>query len=217
MTPYLNMYIDIHTHHSTHDNGVTGIVNCDATAIGSSPASVGIHPWNITDGWKEDFNYIKTVAGKAEVAAIGECGIDKVKSPASIEVQREVLKAHIELAEKVKKPLIIHCIRGTEEIISLHKESSPKQAWIIHGFRGKPQLATQLLREGFFLSYGERFNCDSLAATPIDRLFIESDTNDKSIKEIYTAIAGVKETAIESLAAAIEDNARRCGIELNGL
>lgn len=217
MTPYLNMYIDIHTHHSTHDNGVTGIVNCDATAIGSSPASIGIHPWNITDRWKEDFNYIKMAAGKAEVAAIGECGIDKVKSPASIEVQREVLKVHIELAEKVKKPLIIHCIRGAEEIISLHKESSPKQAWIIHGFRGKPQLATQLLREGLFLSYGEKFNSESLAETPLGRLFIESDTSDKNIKEIYTAIASVKETTIESLAAAIEDNARRCGIALNGL
>lgn len=215
MTPYLNMYIDIHTHHSTHDDAVTSIVNSDASAIASSPASVGIHPWKITERWKEDFNEIKSAASKAEVAAIGECGIDKVKSPASIEVQREVLKAHIDLAEEVKKPLILHCVRGAEEIVSLHKETAPQQAWIIHGFRGKPQLAGQLLREGFFLSYGDKFNSESLAATPLDRLFIESDTGEKDIKEIYATIASAKGTTIERLARAIEENARRCRININ--
>ena len=47
--------------------------------------------------------------------------------------------------------------------------------WIIHGFRGKPQLAEALIRQGFYLSLGERYNPMSAAVIPIDRLLAESD------------------------------------------
>ncbi len=202
------MYIDIHTHRTTLGEAVTSIVNNATTA---SFASVGIHPWDITPQWPTELERVAIAAKEERVVAIGECGIDKIKSPASIELQTEVLKAHIELSEKIEKPLILHCVRGAEEIISLHKKHRPRQAWIIHGFRGRPELAKQLLREGFFLSFGEKFNNDSLAATPLNQLFAESDTSEKHIKDIYASIAKVKNISTEELATIIKENAGFCG------
>ena len=64
----------------------------------------------------------------------------------------------------------------------------PQQQWIIHGFRGKPQQAQQLLDNGFQLSFGEHFNADSLAlAFHRHSLWLETDESTHSIEEIYDA------------------------------
>ena len=81
----------------------------------------------------------------------------------------------IEISENRELPLILHIVRAFPEIIALKKQLSPKQPWIIHGFRGKPQLASELLRHGFYLSIGEKYNPEAVAVIPRDRLLLESD------------------------------------------
>jgi TatD DNase family protein len=207
------MFIDLHTHNAEHDERCIKIVSSNTlTSAANTLFSAGIHPWDISDSWQEDIQRIAAIAGDKRVVAIGECGIDKIKSLAGIETQKEVLKAHIAISEKEEKPLILHCVKGFDSIIALHKESRPRQAWIIHGFRGKPEQAAQLLREGFYLSYGEKHNHDSLVATPLDRLFIESDTSTTSIGEIYHSIAMELGTSTEALMAATQENATKCNI-----
>jgi TatD DNase family protein len=175
---------------------------------------MGIHPWNISSDWEKQFAIIRANACKENVCAIGECGTDKLKSPANEELQQEVFRAHATLAEEAGKPLIIHCVKGFDTIIALHKEISPKQAWIIHGFRGKPQQAEQLIKNGFYISFGDKFNIDSVKATPLERLFIESDESKKNIDKIYDEIAKVKGCSIAELCAAIMHNAVKCNIPL---
>ena len=79
------------------------------------------------------------------------------------------------LSEKNSLPLILHVVKAFPEIIALKKELKPRQPWIIHGFRGKPELAKELHRHGFFLSLGERHNPDAAAIIPAERLLLESD------------------------------------------
>lgn len=201
---------DIHTH-NVDSNPQSSIYNSKAYIDGRR-ISIGIHPWNIDDSWKELFSAIKKEASKENVCAIGECGIDKLKSPATAEFQKEVFKVHAMLAEKVKKPLIIHCVKGLDEIIALHKEITPEQAWIIHGFRGKPQQAEQLIKNGFYISFGEKFNSDSLKATPIEKLFIESDESNIEIDEIYRRIAEARGCTTEELALSVINNAGKCNL-----
>lgn len=195
--------IDIHTHDTGRENA---ILNC-STHIAGRRISIGIHPWNITNDWEKQFKDIERMALECNVAAIGECGIDKLKSPAPIETQRIIFRKHAELAEELHKPLIIHCVKGFDEIIALHKEMAPAQAWTIHGFRGKSQQAIQLTKAGFNLSFGEKFNHDSVKATPMERMFVESDESRMPIHEIYAAIATAKGVPIEELAATIQKNA----------
>ena len=200
MTP-----IDIHAHNSTDIAGT--IFNSGCNYITGRNISIGIHPWHINDNWKSELASIAEWAKFTNVVAIGECGLDMLKSPADIELQEEIFLSHAQLSEALCKPLIIHCVKAFDRLMSLHKEQRPRQAWIIHGFRGKPQLAVQLIDAGFYISLGERFNPDSAKAIPTDRLFIESDESPLPIADIYASIAAAKETPCDELALQIKANA----------
>lgn len=209
------MFIDLHTHHATHTPHTISIIDCGTTPpTDSTPCSVGIHPWHIPPAWEHCMEQISRAAQAKNVVAIGECGIDKLNSPATPALQTEILAAHATLAEEAQKPLILHCVKGQEEIIGLHRKMAAKQAWIIHGFRGKPTQAEQLLREGFFLSFGAVFNPRSLAITPADRLFIESDTSNTPIEDIYKVAALCRGVSTEELAATIASNIKLCNIAI---
>ena len=198
--------IDIHTHNSTAATDT--IFNSGCNYIADRNISIGIHPWYIKDKWKSELASIAEWAKAANVVAIGECGFDMLKSPTDILLQEEIFMAHAQLAEEMQKPLIIHCVKAFDRLMALHKELKPRQAWIIHGFRGKPQLATQLVNAGFYVSLGERFNPDSAKAIPTDRLFIESDESPLPIADIYASVAEAKEIPAEQLALQIMANAR---------
>ena len=203
--------IDIHTHNNTAGNS---IFNSGTLYLADKKISVGIHPWYINAEWKNKLATIVGFAGKGNVVAIGECGIDILKSPAPVELQEEIFKAHILLAEELRKPLIIHCVKAYDRLIALRNELKPQQAWIVHGFRGKPQQTEQLIKAGFYISLGEKFNPDSARIIPADRLFIESDESSAAIADIYAAVACAKGAYIEALAVQTEQNAAKCGIIL---
>ena len=201
--------IDIHTHNTVIADRT--IFNSGTIYIAGRNISIGIHPWHIGNDWKEKFASIAGFAKEKNVVAIGECGFDMLKSPAPIELQEEIFKVHVELSEELQKPLIIHCVKAHDRIIALHKELKPQQAWILHGFRGKPQQALQLVRAGLYISLGEKFNTESTNAIPMEKLFIETDESPLPLTEIYAAVAAAKGTTKEQLAQQIAINARIFG------
>ena len=204
------LLFDIHTHNLQADYE-TAILDCGTVYTAGRRISMGIHPWHITTGWEKVFDSIKQYCTQENVAAIGECGIDKLHSPASLEVQKELFRAHAILAEEVKKPLIIHCVKGIEEILSVRKEIKPVQAWIIHSFRGKKEEAKQLTNAGFYLSLGEKFNAMSAAAIPAGRLLVETDDSNKGITDIYCAVSTARNCTVEELQAIITGNIKDIG------
>lgn len=151
--------IDIHTH---HERG------------GRHLYSAGLHPWETADATEEQLGRLDAVIERDYVVAIGEVGLDALRG-APLERQEEMLRHFIKLSERVEKPLIIHCVRAWDRLLKLHREMKPKQPWAIHGFRGKPELARQLLDEGMYISLGRRYNPATAAIIPGERLLIESD------------------------------------------
>ena len=203
--------IDIHTHIARED-GNTAILNIGTDHPNGRLCSIGIHPWRISNEWEEQFRIVEESVTRKEVVAIGECGFDTLKSPATKEEQYRVFIKHIELSERVKKPIIIHLVKGADLLLRASKEQQHNERWIIHGFRGKPQQAMQLLSAGMYISLGERFNIETAKIIPLDRLFIESDESNIPLYNIYQQIAQAKEISIEVLAAQITLNAKECGI-----
>lgn len=115
--------------------------------------------------------------------AIGESGLDRLRG-ASLDRQEAIFRRQVAISESVGKPMILHVVKAFPEIMRLRRELSPAQPWVIHGFRGKPQLAAELLREGFYISLGERFNRETAEIIPADRLFVETDESRLSVEEI---------------------------------
>lgn len=160
--------------------------------------SVGIHPWKVNDGWEKTFENVSNVARKDEVWAIGECGLDKVRGEA-FSRQMEAFKAHIHLSESVEKPLIIHCVKAVDEVLALRhalnlrckKTAKEPQPWVIHGFRGKPKQAKQLMTKGLLLSFGHQYNIETLREvfTSCRPFFLETDDLPLSVRQIYAQVA----------------------------
>lgn len=122
------------------------------TKPGEAWYSAGIHPWDtLTPPVEAEWQALDTLAADPRVAAIGECGLDAMRGGPQ-EVQEEIFRRQAALAERVGKFLIIHCVRRYGRLMELHRELRPGQPWIVHGFRGKPELARQLLREGIQIS-----------------------------------------------------------------
>ncbi len=169
--------------------------------------SCGIHPWYSEDS-DTQMAYLTEIASSSRIVAIGETGLDKLKGP-SFEIQTPVFKKHIELSEKLEKPVIIHCVKAWEELLKVKKETNPNQPWIIHGYRGKPDLTKKLINDGFYFSVGENINVDSMQLIPLDRMFCETDEGDMSIREVYLQAARSLNLDVVEFADTVAVNVRK--------
>lgn len=137
---------------------------------------------------------LETIAIAPEILFIGECGLDRLKG-AELLFQTEVFERQIELAERLHKPVIVHCVKAYSELLHLRKMLRPTMPWVIHGFNAKPQIAEQALTRGCFLSLGKALlmpesNANKVLKTiSLERLFLETDDSMIPIERIYEAAA----------------------------
>ncbi|MGZ5000278.1 MAG: TatD family hydrolase [Methylomonas sp.] len=177
--------------------------------------SIGIHPWFID---RQDIDIamrlLSAVACNPNLLAIGECGLDKcIATPLALQI--DVFTRQIELAEHLGKPLLIHCVKAYNELLQIKKSSRAGPAWIIHGFNANPVLAAQLINHGCYLSFGaallnpQSLSGRALAGTPLERLFLETDTADVPIGAIYAAAAKMLRLNAATLGQQILNNFNR--------
>lgn len=208
---------DIHTHNLpySHVSGYnsTYILNTmpnDFEAMrlheGNRYLSCGIHPW-YSDDWEQQLDILNNISTDKSIVAIGECGLDTLRG-LSMDMQIDIFRKHILLSEQVNKPLIIHCVRSWDRLLSIKKEMIPRQTWIVHGFRGKPALAKQLVQSGMYLSLGSLFNTQSVLEIPLDNLFLETDESDVGIESVYRDVATALNMSVSDLATQVYANVK---------
>ena len=204
-------YFDIHTH-TPPLNPNEALYSCsfkDASLPNTGIISVGIHPWDLTENNAEELlHWLEKSAKNPGVVAIGECGIDKLRG-ISINKQIDIFQKCIMLSEQMSLPVIIHAVKCTEELIRIKKEIKPKMPWIIHGFRGKVPMAQSLLKHGFYLSFGEHYQEESLKCTPLDKIFLETDESSLPIEDIYKKAAFKYGITTEILKKSVISNAQK--------
>lgn len=213
-------YYDIHTHNIAQNKENTiSIVNLPDEDNGMLPDidniyfSKGIHPAHISGFLDENaIINIREQLNNPRIVAIGECGIDHLAHNAKLDEQIRVFEQMILLSEEIQKPLIVHNVRATGEIMQLFKKYRPKQTWIIHGFRGNIQTAQQLQRLGIWLSLGPRYN-DSIFTSQyldMDKILLETDGKQGiQIKNIYREIAQNAKMDEENFTALIRQNVQK--------
>lgn len=182
-------YIDFHTHRVPSASDVVAVVDGRETW--------GIHPWRADEAFVSP--------DLADRIAIGECGLDGLRGP-SMEVQEKVFLEQIVLSEQHEKPLVIHCVKAIDRLLQLRRKQHPAMPWMFHGFRGKPQQLHSLLDAGFFVSFGFRFNEESLRLCPLERLMLETDEGERPIAELYNNVAEVRGIDVSSLCIAMAEN-----------
>lgn len=169
--------------------------------------SAGMHPRYLETNYETAWKTLQEASAQKAMVAIGEAGLDKL-APAPLNLQKKVFEQQIELAEAVSKPLIIHSVHTFNEIIQFKKFFRPSVAWIIHGFRGKKEMAEQLLNHGFYLSFGAHYAEEALQVTPSDRIFLETDESLISINSLYEKAARLLSLPVADLTLLVQNNIR---------
>ena len=113
------------------------------------------------------------------------------------------------------RPLVLHNVRGTSEILQLHKKHHPTQAWVVHGFNGTQEEARQLTCRGIHLSVGESLLYDnrkitiSISSISLDHLFFETDEAAIPVSEVYRRASELMGIPLEVLKARVFANFKR--------
>lgn len=189
-------YIDFHTHHPAPDG-------CFAWQQGVQ--TQGIHPWCAKE---DDITFYPT----GDVLAIGECGLDKLCAT-PYDLQKEIFIHHIRLSESLRRPLLIHCVKALDDLLLLRRTYAPLQPWMVHGFRGKPQQLTTLIGSGFYVSFGRKYNEESLLSCPLNMMLLETDDDLCDIALLYADVARKRNVSLEALVEQMWENA--CALNEN--
>ncbi len=224
------------------DEGITTIVNVgfNRETIPSSIAlteqydfifsSVGWHPQDAKDMQIDDLDWLEQLTAHEKVIAIGEIGLDYYWDTTAKDIQQRVCREQIQLARKVKLPIIIHDREAHQDIVKLLKEEHAHEVGgIMHCFSGSWEMAKACLDMNFYISFGGPITYKNakqpkevLAQVPIERLLIETDCpyltphpfrgtrNESSyLKVIAQSAAEIRGMSFEELASVTTENARR--------
>lgn len=199
-------FFDFH-HHDAGKN--LGIYNLKFNEVPpENYFSAGIHPDAVADDFEEKLNWLREISAHKNCVAIGECGLDGLID-VDEKLQEKAFLAQIEFANSLQKPLIIHCVKRFSQLLRFRKVS--KIPMIVHGFNKRKSIGDDLLKNGFCLSFGKSvlYNVnlqDFLRDFPTDKLFLETDSSDFEIKELYQKVAGLKNISLEDLSQKIREN-----------
>lgn len=211
-------FIDIHTHRPATSPEIFALISSDYHAAPEQDKfySYGIHPWHIEQNPLNDsLPVLMQAVSLPQALAVGEAGLDRFIGM-SFELQEKYFKAQITVSEYYKKPMIIHCVKAHSDIQEIRKAGKFKMPWVIHGFNANKQTADQMIKMGFYLSFGKALLDPESKATqifpliPIKNIFLETDDADIDIKEVYAVAAGLRKLSVDQLKQKIAENARVC-------
>jgi TatD DNase family protein len=206
-------FFNFHTHQFTNQPNILELVNQYPQEFDASIPfySIGIHPWYIKeDQIDADLKIIEEKLQTKNCLALGECGLDKrIEIP--LEEQILVFEKQLALAEKYKKPVVIHCVAAFQEVIAIKKKLKISVPMIIHGFSKNTQIAEQLIKAGFYISFGKYLlrNPELKSVflnVPNDRFFLETDTIEEGITQVYDLALEYKNITIKELQSIISSN-----------
>lgn len=212
-------FVNIHTHREVED-GVMAIKNVlpSYATNHSLHISVGVHPWFISaERIDQDIKWVRLWAEKAEVLAIGECGLDR-KCSTPWEIQKRVFIEHLDMATEVNKPLIIHCVRAQQEVLRELKQV--KVPFLFHGFNRGIEMAMEIINEGGYIGLSSAI-LNKLEAVhwvreiPLNKVLLETDDLSISIQEVYRQFANVVDVELEELKWKLYQNTMSLGINWN--
>lgn len=196
-------------------------------------AAAGFHPHETAEmpsDWKER---LKDLLDHPKVRAIGEIGLDFHYDFAPRDVQQKIFEEQLILAEETGYPVIVHDREAhgpTMDIIARHK------AWgIMHSFSGSAEMAKELVKRGWYVSYSGSVtfkNAVNLTETvlhvPDDRLLVETDSpylapvpyrgvtnNSQYAYATAQKLADIRHVDIEHILKITNENAKRV-FKING-
>lgn len=176
------------------ENGVIGVLNCGSDLYGLRKsvelakefdmfyAAVGIHPENADEFNEDVVKEIKEFVKNEKVKAIGEIGLDYYweENPPR-EVQKEVFRAQMKLADELNLPVVIHDRDAHKDTLEIMKEF-PNVIGVVHCFSGSVEFAKECIKLGYYIGFtgvltfkNAKKLVDVCREMPAERMLVETD------------------------------------------
>lgn len=200
-------------------------------------AIVGISPNDIPEEGtqyeqilNQQLQQIEELAHNEKVVAIGEIGLDYYWNKENKEEQKLAFQRQIELANKLKLPIVIHTREAIYDTLEILKsEITPMKKGIFHCCPLNLDLIREGLKLGFYISFAGPITfknaknaAEAIQAVPLEKILIETDSpylapepkrgtrNDsRNVKYIAEKIAQIKQIPVEEVAKATYENAKK--------
>ncbi|MBF6466625.1 TatD family hydrolase [Nocardia beijingensis] len=197
-------------------------------------AAVALHPTRanaLDDDAKAE---LERLADDPRVVAVGETGLDyywpgKLDGCADIETQIEGFRWHIDLAKRVRKPLMIHNREADHDLLTVLLDEGPPDRVIFHCFSSDTNMALSCVAEGYILSFSGTVSFknahelrEAAKVVPDDQILVETDApyltphpfrgapnEPYCLPYTVRALAALREQDPVDLAKITTDNARR--------
>lgn len=190
--------------------------------------SCGAHPLN--QDQQIDPEHLYNLAQHERVVAIGETGLDYHYAPETKAVQMDSFVKHIQVANKINKPLIIHTRAAQQDTLDIMRaEHAEKSGGILHCFTETWDMAKQAIDMGFHISFSGIVTFKNAAElrevakqVPDDKILIETDApylapvpyrgkqnQPAYVVEVAKHLASIRGQSVEHIAKITSDNFNR--------
>ncbi|RFU40796.1 TatD family deoxyribonuclease [Actinomadura logoneensis] len=145
-------------------------------------AGVAIHPNDTTGVTDAVLDDIAALARNPKVRAIGETGLDYYRDWAPKEDQHRSFRAHIEIAKRSGKALVIHDREAHDDVLRILEEEGAPEHTVFHCFSGDAAMAEVCAERGYVMSFAGNITFknaqplrDALTVAPLDLILVETD------------------------------------------
>ena len=190
-------------------------------------ACYGLHPYLADEHTVDDIVRLKQWLQENPCVAVGECGLDYRENQADRRTQMKFFKAQLDIAHTVVKPVVIHSVRATEDVINTIRDF-PDLRGMIHSYSGSYEQAKQLLDIGFYISLGGAITYTRASKLrtmarkiPLDSILLETDAPDQPdaahhgernepayLVNVLRCLGELRDEPVEKIAAQTTANAR---------
>ncbi|MFB6436905.1 TatD family hydrolase [Streptomyces sp. NPDC056411] len=126
---------------------------------------------------------IDRLAGLPQVRGVGETGLDYFRTgPDGMAAQERSFRAHIEIAKRHGKALVIHDREAHADVLRILREEGAPERTVFHCYSGDAAMAKECAEAGYFLSFAGNVTFknaqplrDALAVAPAELVLVETD------------------------------------------
>lgn len=147
--------------------------------------TLGIHPHESNETNSKTMSTIRNKINNKKLIGIGETGLDFYYNHADKKTQINSLEMHIDLAQELDLPLIIHMRDAENELIRVFKNRLKNKLFtgVIHCFTGSLNFAREILEMDFYISASGIVTFkksqelrETFKQIPINKLLVETDS-----------------------------------------
>ncbi len=227
---------------SMAENGIGTIVNATASKRTVEKSlelahkypfvytTIGVHPSDCAEMDEAELKWLEEMCADEKAVAVGEIGLDYHYDEPSPEIQKKWFEAQIELARRVKLPLIIHSRDAAKDTLDIMKALHTEEiGGDIHCFSYPVEIAKEYLNMGFYIGVGGvitfkngRKLREVVEYAPIEQIVIETDSpylspepfrgkrnSSLNLPYVVEKIAEIKGLTAEKVIEITEANARK--------